>query len=213
MADKAVGTRLRKLAAPLPEYLLSRSVAGATHKDIMAAVEQLTEGEVVSRFYPMYPALPPDLLSWFKDWIKRGAVPLATLNLQKAVPPGMSIPDAWHHQTVFGVTSDGVYLTNPLELSKFSVIQQQLCSESVLLIRREDILSRWSPEIDLGPVNTEQEWQELNVAKNITKMVSEFASTGTTTDSHLVIPAVYKSGIALFALRGSPCAQRLLSEC
>lgn len=212
MADKAVGTRLRKLDAPLPEYLLSRSVAGATHEDIMAAIEQLTKGEVVSRFYPMYPAPPPDLFSWLKDWIEHGTVPLATLNLQKVVLLGEPIPDAWHHQTIFGVTSDGVYLTNPSEVSKFSVIRQQLCSESVLLIRKEDVISRWSPNIDLGLVDTEQEWKKLNVAKNITKMVSEFASTGTT-DSHLLIPAVYKSGITLFALRGSPSAERLSSDC
>ena len=139
-------------------------------------------------------------------------MPLATLNLQKAVRPGEPIPDAWHHQTIFGVTSEAVYLTNPLEMSKYSVVQQQLCSESVLLVRKEDVISRWSADVALGPVATEKEWKELEVAKNITRMVSEMTSTGTT-DSHLVIPAVYKSGITLFALRGSPSAERLLRDC
>lgn len=210
MADKAVGTRLRKLDALLPEYLLSRSVAGATHEDIEAAVSQFTRGEVVSKFYHMHPAPPPDLFSWLSDWIELGAVPLATLNLQKGVPMGEPVPDAWHHQTIFGVTSDGVYLTNPIELSNFSVIQQQLCSESVLLIRKEDIIPRWSPAIDLELVNSDHKWKELKVAENITKMVSDLISKGTS-DSHLAIPAVYKSGITLFALRGSPCADKLLN--
>jgi hypothetical protein len=36
-----------------------------------------------------------------------GAVPLVTLNLQKAVPPGWVTPDAWHHQMVYGVGPKG----------------------------------------------------------------------------------------------------------
>ena len=36
-----------------------------------------------------------------------GAVPVATLNLQRGVKPGWTIPDAWHHQMVYGVSSKG----------------------------------------------------------------------------------------------------------
>lgn len=36
-----------------------------------------------------------------------GAVPIATLNLQKGVKPGWTIPDAWHHQMIYGVSSKG----------------------------------------------------------------------------------------------------------
>jgi len=36
-----------------------------------------------------------------------GAVPVATLNLQRGVKPGWTIPDAWHHQMVYGVSNKG----------------------------------------------------------------------------------------------------------
>lgn len=39
---------------------------------------------------------------WFAD-----VVPLCTLNLQKGVPPGQVIPDAWHHQVVYGIGPKG----------------------------------------------------------------------------------------------------------
>ena len=32
---------------------------------------------------------------------------MVTLNLQKGVPPDMQIPDAWHHQMVYGVGPKG----------------------------------------------------------------------------------------------------------
>ena len=43
-----------------------------------------------------------------------GAVPIATLNLQHC-GEGCNIPDAWHHQMIFGVGSAGIYMTNPLQ--------------------------------------------------------------------------------------------------
>ena len=41
-----------------------------------------------------------------------GAVPIATLNLQKGVKPGWTIPDAWHHQMIYGVSSKGIKMNN-----------------------------------------------------------------------------------------------------
>ena len=41
-----------------------------------------------------------------------GAVPVATLNLQRGVKPGWTIPDAWHHQMVYGVSGKGRLETN-----------------------------------------------------------------------------------------------------
>lgn len=43
-----------------------------------------------------------------------GAAPIATLNLQHCGEGG-DIPDAWHHQMIFGVGQAGIYVTNPLE--------------------------------------------------------------------------------------------------
>ena len=209
-ADKSVGTRLRKLDAPLSEYLLSRSVAGATHEDIIAGAQKLTGGQVMGHFYHMYPSPPTDLLVWLRGWIDIGVVPLATLNLQKGIPEGSPIPDAWHHQMIHGVSDTSVYLTNPREKSPLSVIQQQLCSESILLVRREDVVSRWTPFINWELIGNGR-WAELNVVENIKKVMLEcvLVSEERLQSAHIAIPAAYKSGITLFAVDGSIGAQRL----
>lgn len=211
-ADKSVGTRLRKLDAPLSGYLLSRSVAGATHEDIIAGIQKLTGGRVIGHFYHMHPSPPTDLLAWLREWIDVGVVPLATLNLQKGVPEGRPIPDAWHHQMIYGVSDTCVYLTNPRVESPLSVIQQQLCSESVLLVRREDVVSRWTPQVKWELIGNGR-WVELNVVENIKRMMVERVSMGEERlqNTHIAIPAAYKSGITLFAVDGNVGAQRLKS--
>ena len=209
-ADKSVGTRLRKLDAPLAEYLLSRSVAGTTHEDIITGIRKLTGGQVVGCFHHMHPSPPEDLLSWLRGWIEIGVVPLATLNLQKGVPEGRPIPDAWHHQMIYGVSDTNVYLTNPREESPLSIIQQRISSESVLLVRREDVVSRWTPSVNWELIGSGR-WAELNVMENIKKMLLDHVSVSEERlqCTHIAIPAVYKSGVTLFAMDGSPGAQRL----
>ena len=51
----------------------------------------------------MFPRRRVDLSHWLADWIRKGAVPIATLNLQKGVKTGQTVPDAWHHQVCFTV--------------------------------------------------------------------------------------------------------------
>ena len=59
----------------------------------------------------------------------------------------------------------GVFLTNPLQVCPFSVIHEQLCSPSELLVRRQDVVSRWSPHTDLSPLARarDERWMDLNV--------------------------------------------------
>lgn len=94
-----------------------------------------------------------------------GAVPIAILNIQKSVVQGATIPDSWHHQMIFGVSHRGIYLTNPLECVSEDALHPQLCSPSELLIRRQDLVSRWSPDTDLfGLTNTSDiRWKQMNV--------------------------------------------------
>ncbi|WAR12523.1 hypothetical protein MAR_026703 [Mya arenaria] len=94
-----------------------------------------------------------------------GAVPVATLNLQRGVKPGWTIPDAWHHQMVYGVSNKGVYLTNPLEIVPVSVIQEQLTSDSVLLVRRQDVVGRFRDWCPLNEIIRQKDprWRTMNV--------------------------------------------------
>lgn len=213
---KGVNTRLREVAVPLPRYLVSRSVAGATHKDIARGISLSTNGAVVTKFFAFYPERKVSLSHWLHYWISKGAAPIATLNLQHC-GEGCDIPDAWHHQMIFGVGQAGIYLTNPLECLPEQFVWHQLVSPSILLIRRADVLSHWNENTDLTPLATmDQKWRKLNVLGQVVNMVREArrqrqqsnsTATGTT---HIRIPASYQAGITLVMCADSAAATELL---
>ena len=58
-----------------------------------------------------------------------------------------------------------MYLTNPLETVPEETIMEQLTSDSVLLIRRQDVVNRFR---DWAPLNeflkkSDKRWQTMNV--------------------------------------------------
>lgn len=69
---KSVATRLREPGTPLPRYLLSRSRAGATHKDIIRGISLATSGAVITKFFDFYPERAISLSHWLHYWISRG---------------------------------------------------------------------------------------------------------------------------------------------
>lgn len=157
-----VQTRFRANSAPLAEYLLSRSVAGCTHRDIIRGLYKASDGRVYSRFFSMYPERVVNLYRWLGYWIQQGAVPIASVNLQKCQG---RVPDSWHHFMIFGVGPKGIYVTNPMECIEAEQLWPQLCSESILLVRREDVLTKWNPRTDfkqLWAIN-DVRWREMNV--------------------------------------------------
>ena len=218
-AIKAVSTKLRDLDAPLPQYLLSRSVAGTTHTDLIKGLNKLSQGNVIGRFFHMFPARDFDLSIWLKYWLSNGGIPLATLNCQKVRLSDGTIPDAWHHQVICGVSENGVHLINPNEVIPFGVVSKQLFSDSVLLIRRNDVLQRWNNTLDYLCWNSEGDrWKGLNVQEQIDLMVKEetlLLLHGNKIKykellmTHITIPAVYKSGITIFVLRDSKAHELL----
>ncbi|XP_051887577.1 uncharacterized protein LOC127578994 [Pristis pectinata] len=210
--ERAVRTRLRELHAPLPRYLMSRSVAGATHEQLLEGADGASEGRVTGRFFSFYPERAVDLTSWLAGWIRKGAVPVATMNMQVAVPEGEEIPDAWHHQMIFGVGAEGIYMTNPLELVSSHIVKQHLCSASLLLIRQQDVLARLPSDAEqsvLTELRDHLPWRQLDVAGQVARIIA--GNTDGLGSPHLVIPAAYKSGITLFVLRHSEVASELFS--
>ncbi|XP_028667714.1 uncharacterized protein LOC114659409 [Erpetoichthys calabaricus] len=214
IVERCVKTNLRKNEAPLPEYLLSRSIAGATHAQLIEGAEKASDGKVVGRFFHMYPERQIHLPKWLSHWISIGAVPVATMNMQLAVPKGEEIPDAWHHQMIFGVMPDFLCMINPLEVEKTSVVKQRLCSDSVLLIRKEDILIRLSEDTKLSALSQVQDdprWDQLDVPGQVGQMIYEEITPDEGTNAlHVLIPAAYKSGITVFAVKDTDTAQELL---
>lgn len=162
---ESVATRLRAETTPIPQYLLSRSFAGVTHVDLIRGLHESSNGSLYARFFHMYPERNFSLSRWLSYWMKKGAVPIATLNLQNGVAPGNPVPDAWHHQMVFGVSSRGIFLTNPLECVHEGALLLELCSPSVLKVKRNDIISRWNPGTDLRSLmsQSDRRWKEMNV--------------------------------------------------
>lgn len=214
-----VKTRRRAEEAPLPAYLASRSSAGATHRDLMSALED--NHAVRCRFFHMFPRRRVDLSHWLANWIGKGAVPIATLNLQKGVKPGQTVPDAWHHQMVFGVGPNGVYLTNPLESVSEELVSTQLCSKSELLVRRSDVLYRFDPATcDLSELAEleDERWDEYNVLGQVINVLREAHGGKNSQNSnrvkteHVLIPADYESGITLVMLDSNENVRELL-EC
>lgn len=216
---KHILTRLRAESAPIATYLISRCSAGTTHEDLIDGVHRLTDGKIYGRFFHFYPSCTVNLAKWLGRWIKKGAVPVATLNLQCGIQAGQSIPDAWHHQMIFGVGPKGVYLTNPLECIPLSQIQKQLCSPSVLLVRRNDILNRWGEDCDLGPLMTHEDerWRSMNVVGQVINILRESTAPWIPgyrrhLTSHVKIPAAYKSGISIFVHKGSDVYKELIKS-
>jgi len=77
---EGVNTRLRAESAPLPEYLFSRSVAGATHVDIIRGLELASEGSLYGRFFCMYPDRVVSLTRWLAYWMKKGKFTLGEIS-------------------------------------------------------------------------------------------------------------------------------------
>lgn len=216
--QEAVRTKLRRQTSPIPDYLLSRSMAGCNHQDLMDGMQTVSGGSVVARFFPMHNR-SVQLSSWLASWISRGCVPVATLNVQRATcRPGQVIADAWHHQMIWGVAGRGVYLSNPLEVVSDQLLAPQLASPSELLIRRADVVSRWSPDTDLGELATmsDEEWETYNVLGQVVNMLREDRSSkrgqlSRALTSHIRIPASYQSGITFFCLsENTQTAKKLL---
>ncbi|CAD6205024.1 GSCOCG00003105001-RA-CDS [Cotesia congregata] len=213
---KSVATRLREPGTPLPRYLLSRSRAGATHKDVIRGISLASSGAVITKFFAFYPERAISLSHWLHYWISRGAVPIATLNLQNCSKES-KIPDAWHHQMIFGVSQAGIYFTNPLECLPEQLVWHQLVSPSVLLVRRDDVLAHWNSSTDMTPlINMDHRWRRLNVLGQVVNIIRESLgqrpqpTTGTFSATHIRIPASYQSGITLVMRSDAAAAEELL---
>nr|CAD7603610.1 unnamed protein product [Timema genevievae] len=205
---EAVGTRLRAEGASLPEYLFSRSLAGSNHVDLIRGLEVASGRLLYARFFPLYPERDVSLTNWLAYWMRKGAVAIATLNLQSGVSQSSQVPDAWHHQMVFGVGRRGMYLTNPLEFVSEEALWPQLCSPSVLLVRHSDVLARWNQRTSLQPLgrHLDPRWGKMNVLGQVVNMIRPRTCMVT---EHISIPASYSSGITLAINREAPAYQEL----
>lgn len=120
-------------------------------------------------------------------------------------------------------------------------MRERICSESVLLVRREDVLQRLTPDCSLSSLTENQSdlrWKNLDVegilllnSSHIFKLADIYVDSlflasllppGQVRQmaveqeheltAHITIPAAYKSGITLFALRHSQLGQEIFDS-
>uniref|UniRef100_A0A096M6F1 Glutathione gamma-glutamylcysteinyltransferase n=1 Tax=Poecilia formosa TaxID=48698 RepID=A0A096M6F1_POEFO len=210
-ADRCVQTRLRRNESPLADYLLSRSEAGATHVQLIRGAQEASGGKAVGRFFHLYPRRRVRLVPWLASWIRKGAVPVATMNMQLAVPDGEEVPDAWHHQLIFGVAPRAVFMTNPLD-----VVDQPVGFSLVILLLialSEQIKVVFTLSCTGAELSNKRGFQEVLVVFSpgqVRQMMLEEELEDGPRTAHVSIPAAYSSGVTLFALTGSDAAQQLL---
>jgi len=196
-ADNAVQTNSRKYGVSTSEYLAARSVAGCTGENIVSGCATVAGEVLESRFFAFHPPREVDLQCWLADWLGKGCSAVATLNTQR-----MYSADYWHHQMIFGVSKEGVFVTNGVEVLSFEEIMKGLESPSVLAIRASDALGckPFDPKKcdSLGGT-----WTEMKVTEQLQTLKKGKAS-------HVFIPAAYKSGITLFARKGTTEAKAML---
>lgn len=70
--NECVGTRLRAETADLPEYLFSRSVAGATHTDLISGIRKASGDLIVGRFFSVKDMSVSSFSRWIVQWICKG---------------------------------------------------------------------------------------------------------------------------------------------
>lgn len=108
-------------------------------------------------------------------------MPVALLNLQKISIWGF-IPDAWHHQMIYACDPDGVHLTNPIERVSIETLMLELTSESVLLVRSQDVVKRFKANttnlmelltMTCQPSREKRRWFEMNVLGQVINVLRE----------------------------------------
>lgn len=200
----------------LAQYLFSRSVAGMNATEMIENIKHVTSNQISGRFFPFnFSSLNNKLVEWLAFWIRKGAVPVALLNLQKT-PYRNTIPDAWHHQMIYAISSHEIYLTNPLERKPVDTMLRELNSESVLLVRTEDVLKRFKANptnlndlLCMREEHTLEErkrWCDLNVLGQVVNVLRCPSNL-----THITIPASYVPGITLFARVNSNVYEEIMN--
>lgn len=193
--------RTRANNAPLPQYLYSRHHAGCTGEELVESIplllkqNQLSTDLLETEFLPYSQILEKyvSILECLIDKFAQGYIGIATMNLQ------VLGNDAWHHQVVFGVDTAqaSVYAMNPLESIPMTYFTTFLNTDSILLVRREDVLQRLHRVGGDESVYEQEGWRDFHIAEQIRVLQDDDKV------DFLIIPAAYKGGISFYRKKQS----------
>lgn len=137
-----------------------------------------------------------------------------------------------HHRMIFGVSSEGLYLTSPVEVLRPSKVLQLLRAQPFMTVARDEVLKRLNNNYDLRKLTRlpGNRWNEMNVVgrfcicchdyqilKNFipgqvsTLLLEEQHCTSLSDQPHppvkktphVSIPTEIPGGISIFALKNS----------
>lgn len=184
--------RTRAEMAPLPQYLLSRSVAGCTGEEVAASFNAFvatlpSRGSLPMAEFVPFSSIDCPLPAFFRRNFEQKNILIATMNLQ------LIGNDAWHHQLMYGMDlqADTVYMMNPLESCHITWIERFVSTPSVLLIRRNDVLSRVDRVGGDESIFALPDWRRFNVGEQIETMKVDDSI------DFVVIPAAYTGGFTV----------------
>lgn len=215
----------RNQNAPLPEYLLSRSKAGCTGADLVHSMATLVERnreilqlttKKVSGYFVSFREICSTGLSlstFCATQLAKGNCLVATFNLQ------LLGNDAWHHQAIYGVDKDtgNIHCLNPHCQYSEKMASAFLSTESVLLVRREDVIERYGRRGGDHTIYEKRKWKSHKVSEQIeflirntelyddentlckSTQVESSDKDQTQMLTHIVIPAEYVGGLCVFS--------------
>jgi hypothetical protein len=190
--------RQRDLESPLPDYLLSRSIAGCTAQELLESMDILVRDNglraVESHFmsYETIKRTHSSISRFISEQLRNNFCVVATLNLQ------LLGNDAWHHQLVYGVDecSGDIHCMNPISCYSEEQFNSFLSTPSCLLVRRRDVLDRIKRAGGLIDIYQQSSWKAFRVQEQIDVLEQDDQCRL----SHIVIPANYVGGLCMFSI-------------
>eukprot|EP00096_Caligus_rogercresseyi_P006777 TRINITY_DN2361_c0_g1_i3.p2 TRINITY_DN2361_c0_g1~~TRINITY_DN2361_c0_g1_i3.p2 ORF type:complete len:294 (+),score=79.28 TRINITY_DN2361_c0_g1_i3:554-1435(+) len=202
----------------LPSFLFSKSRECPNYSDLMALASSLSQGSLSARFFPTHPPRKflPCLSSWLQAWIRRGAIPVAAMNVRSETEE--LIPGSWHYSMIFGVGPSGVYGTNPIVCATEKFFIKYLSHPSEMAVSKAEVLEHWSNHCDLSSLRDTKDrpWADLNVLGQVIHTLREdfqkSHSAGGNSSKYIKIPCNHTCGILLFMKTDSEHVSELLSS-
>ncbi len=199
--------RSRDIAAPLPQYLASRSIAGCTGQELVQSISMLTSANnlppIAGQFIPFNTILAKgiSLIDYLCELFKNGHAVVGCFNLQ------VLGNDAWHHQAIYAVNTATrmILCMNPICEYPEDLVVQFLSTDSHLFVRGEDVLARIDRPGGDDSVYDQVRWKQYRVREQVQAMANSSVpdSNGDLCDiaaaaKYVVIPANYVGGLAVF---------------
>jgi hypothetical protein len=190
--------RQRDLESPLPDYLLSRSIAGCTAQELLQSMDILVRDNglrAVERHFMSYEAIKrthSSISRFISEQLRNKLCVVATLNLQ------LLGNDAWHHQLVYGVDecSGDIHCMNPISCYSEEQFKSFLSTPSCLLVRRQDVLDRIKRTGGSMDIYQQSSW----IAFRVQEQIDVLEQDDQCRLSHIVIPANYVGGLCMFSI-------------